>query len=168
MPQSKAPLSLAFDLPFDEAIVAALARAVILPDEYYGVLQGVARARAVSVAGLTSLSQIQAIIDAVGEALGNGTTFADFVAGVKDEQLTLSKGRLDNIFRTNIQDAYGSGRYEQQKANFDSRPYLMYDAINDSRTRPNRIVMLRNVAVHLAMRRTRAAVVDRVVHEVRA
>ena len=136
MPQSKSPLALGFDLPFDEAIVAALARDVVLPDAYYGLLQGVARARAVSVAGLTSLAQIQAIIDAVGEALGNGATFADFVAGVKDEQLTLSKGRLDNIFRTNIQAAYGSGRYEQQKANFDTRPYLMYDAINDSRVRP--------------------------------
>jgi hypothetical protein len=40
-----------------------------------------------------------------------------------------------------MQVAYNRGRYEQQKRVSSSRPYLMYDAINDSRTRPNHLLM---------------------------
>lgn len=136
LPKDRAP-------SFQEAVDYAASRDVILPDVYYGKLAGVQRSQSVSIAGLGSLEQIKAIIDLVKDVMDNGGTFADFQKQVKAGQLevTLSKARLDNIFRTNIQAAYSRGRYEQQMRVAFMRPYWMYDAINDSRTRPTHKAM---------------------------
>ena len=45
--------------PFREAIHAARSRGVVLPDTYYGKLQGVARSHAFSIAGVSKLAQLQ-------------------------------------------------------------------------------------------------------------
>ena len=128
---------------FQEAVDYAASRDVVLPDVYYGKLAGVQRSQSVSIAGLASLEQIKAIIDLVRDVMDAGGTFADFQKQVKAGQLTttLSRARLDNIFRTNIQAAYSRGRYEQQMRVSFARPYWMYDAINDSRTRPTHKAM---------------------------
>lgn len=55
--------------------------------------------------------------------------------------LDLPKHRLDNIYRTNLQGNYMSGKWEQFVRNADRRPYLMYDAINDSRVRPAHLAL---------------------------
>lgn len=135
---------------FQEAVDYAAARSVVLPDLYYGLMVGVQRAQAVSIAGLASLAQIKSIIDAVHEVMEAGGTFGDFQAKVKSGDLdtTMSKARLDNIFRTNIQGAYSRGRYEQQSRVAFARPYWMYSAINDSRTRPNHLVMDNTILHH--------------------
>ena len=75
-----------------------------------------------------------------------GATFNDFQKLIAESEIILPKHYLDNVFRTNIQSAYGHGRWQQQQRNKDKRPYLMYSAINDSRVRPahlalNRIVL---------------------------
>lgn len=136
LPKDRAP-------SFQEAVDYAAARDVILPDVYYGKMAGVQRSQSVSIAGLGSLEQIKSIIDLVKSVMDGGGTFADFQKQVKAGHLdlALSKGRLDNIFRTNIQAAYSRGRYEQQMRVSFARPYWMYDAINDSRTRPSHMAM---------------------------
>ena len=128
---------------FQEAVDYAASRNIVLPDVYYGKLAGVQRSQAVSIAGLASLDQIKAIIDLVRGVLDSGGTFADFQKKVKAGELavTLSKARLDNIFRTNLQAAYARGRYEQQNRVSFARPYWMYDAINDSRVRHSHAAM---------------------------
>lgn len=130
-------------IAFTEAIEYAEARGVVLPEIYYGLLVGIQKSQATTIAGLASLEQIKFVIDLVTEALKDGTTFADFKKAVRkgDVNVNLPAHRLDNIFRTNIQTAYNRGRWEQQKKVANSRPYLMYDAINDSRTRPNHTAM---------------------------
>lgn len=45
--------------------------------------------------------------------------------------------RLKTIFTTNIRTARAAARYQAMKANARARPYWMYDAVNDSRTRPS-------------------------------
>ncbi len=45
--------------------------------------------------------------------------------------------RIENIFRTNLQGHYARGRCEQQKRVAESHPWYLYDAVNDSRTRPS-------------------------------
>lgn len=45
-------------------------------------------------------------------------------------------GRLQTIFRTNMQSAYSVGQWEQIAAQAEEAPFLMYDAIDDFRTRP--------------------------------
>jgi SPP1 gp7 family putative phage head morphogenesis protein len=130
-------------LTFDEAVAWAKQRNVVLPDEYYGSLAGIARAQAFSVAGLASIDQIEAVKAALDNYLMQGKPFGNFVNDVKDGiiPIDLPKSRLDNIFRTNIQGAYNAGRYAAQQDFKESRPYLMYDAINDSRTRPSHRAM---------------------------
>jgi SPP1 gp7 family putative phage head morphogenesis protein len=136
-------------LTFLEALAYAESRSVVLPDEYYGKLAGVQKAQAVSIAGLASLDQIKFVIDEVAKAIREGKTFKDFQKSVKAGELAvdLPAHRLDNIFRTNMQAAYNRGRWLQQKVVSKSRPYLMYDAINDSRTRPAHAAM-DNVVLH--------------------
>jgi len=125
------------NLSFKEAVKYAVERDVVLPDEYYGKLVGVQRSQATTIAGLASLEQIKFVIDAVSKVLKDGGTFASFQEAVKkgDMGIKLPKHRLDNIFRTNMQASYARGRWDQQGRVMSTRPYLMYDAINDSRTR---------------------------------
>lgn len=123
---------------FGEAIDYARSRKVVLPEEYYGRFQGRARATAFSVAGVASMRQLRGVLDSLNTAMADGETFADWKKRVAagEVQLGLPEHRLQTIFRTNVQGAYAVGRYEQYQRNAARRPYLMYDAINDSRTRP--------------------------------
>lgn len=132
----KVPFSIAFDLPFDEAIEAARARKAVLPDAYYHQLPAEARRLAFTVSGLTALDQVQGVLDRMGKHLENGGTFADFKRWAASQPWELPKHRLETIFRNAVQTAYGAGHWRRFEETKDDRPYLMYDAVNDSRTRP--------------------------------
>jgi SPP1 gp7 family putative phage head morphogenesis protein len=53
----------------------------------------------------------------------------------------LTGWRLDNIFATNSQEAYSTGRHKQLQEVKDRRPYWMYVAVMDSATRPDHAAM---------------------------
>ena len=127
-----------FSVQFIEAIAYALNRNVVLPDNYYKVMTPIQRQQAVSIAGLAQTEQIKHVMGLVNEQLIDGGTFVDFQKAVLagDININLPAHRLDNIFRTNIQGAYGRGRWYQQQENKVERPYLMRDGINDIRQRP--------------------------------
>lgn len=142
MTDSTKPLSIGFDVPFSEAIAAAVERGVVLPDAYYGELQGIARQLSFSVAGLASIEQVQQVKNSLDAEMLQGESFNQWKNKVQDLGiLDLPKYRLDNIFRTNLQGQYMSGKWEQFDRNKDNRPYLMYDAINDSRVRPAHLAL---------------------------
>ncbi len=105
-------------------------------DEMFEQMQ----ARGFYVSGLTRLDQIEAVKDAIDQALSNGETFEDFKARIPDiiDEQNWSGVRLEIIFRTNIQSAYMAGRYFQMTdpAVLKARPYWRYSAVNDGRTRP--------------------------------
>lgn len=126
-----------------EAINYANSLKVVLPDVYYGKTAGNAKVQSISIAGLTQLEHVKFVIDQVRSTLAKGGTFQDFQKAVKANTLgiDLPKHRLDNIFRTNIQSAYAGGKYQQIQSNKALRPYQMYDAVNDSRTRPTHLAM---------------------------
>lgn len=137
-------------LPFIEAIAWARARQVVLPQTYYGELQGLARAMAFSIAGLAKLDQLTQIQDSLAANLETGESFNRWKQRVAAGEipLDLPGHRLDNIYRTNIQGHYNRGRCEQQGRNVERRPYYLYDAVNDSRTRPGHAAMDGFVARH--------------------
>jgi SPP1 gp7 family putative phage head morphogenesis protein len=130
-------ISINFNLPFNEAIAQMANRGVVLPDLYYGSLQVLHKQLAFSIANIAKLDQLQGVLDSLSEHLKNGGTFANWQKNVDVQSLGLPKHRLDNIFRTNIQQAYNHGHWQQALANQSTHGYLMYDAINDSRTRPS-------------------------------
>ena len=139
---AESPLKIGFNVPFSEAIKAAQQRNVVLPDVYYGELQGLARQQAFSVAGLASLDQLTIVRDSLAAKLQSGQTFRQWQKDITESgTLDLPRHRLDNIFRTNIQSNYNRGRWERFVEGKDTRPYLMYDAINDSRVRPSHLAM---------------------------
>lgn len=135
----KPPLTIGFNVPFHEAIAAAQLRGVVLPDVYYGELQGLARQLAFSIAGIASLDQLQAVKDSLSDYMDKGGSFNAWKKQSAQLNLELPAHRLDNIWRTNLQGNYMRGKWEQFQRNADTRPYLLYDAINDSRVRPSHL-----------------------------
>lgn len=147
MSKYQAPLEFE-PVPFQEAIDAAGNRNVVLPDVYYGQMQGIERAEAFSVANIAELDQLQQTLDSLTVALAEGKTYDQWRQGILQapDVLELPLHRLDNIFRTNVQGAYARGRCQHIHRNKDRRPFLMYSAINDDRTRPHHLAMHGHVA----------------------
>ena len=138
----KPPLSLAFNLPFTESIRAAEARGVVLPQIYYSpAFQGIMRQKAFSIAGIAAIDQLQAVNESLQHWMDKGGSFNDWKKQAAVMELNLPKHRIETIWRTNLQGNYMRGRWEQFTRNAELRPYLMYDAINDSRVRPAHLAM---------------------------
>ena len=130
---------------FLEALRYAHSKKIVLPDEFYS-MDLKTRQMATTVSFLSSLEQVETVIKSLNKTLANGGAFKDFQKLIEESEILLPKHYLDNVFRTNIQSAYGHGRWQQQQMSKAERPYLMYSAINDSRVRPahlalNRIVL---------------------------
>lgn len=128
-----ADLTISVPGTFDEAVKWAEARGVVLSEEFYNVLKEGARGRSFTVTGLAGLDQIQKTLDSLNESLKTGETFADWKKRFGPE-LDLPDARLETIFRNHMQNAYNAGRWRQFEDNKNNRPYLMFSAINDSRT----------------------------------
>tara|TARA_B100001939_G_scaffold72990_1_gene61149 strand:- start:3425 stop:4717 length:1293 start_codon:yes stop_codon:yes gene_type:complete len=115
-------------------------------------------AAAFTVAKSTGYDILSDIFGAVDSALAEGTTFETFrrdleptlikkgwwgrkesvdplTGEVRKAQLG-SRRRLRIIYDTNLRMARAAGAWERIERNKKRRPYLMYDAVNDGRTRP--------------------------------
>ena len=93
---------------FLEALRYAQQRKILLPNEFYS-LDLKTRQMATTVSFLSSLEQIETVINAANKAIADGGTFKDFQKLIKESDIILPKHYLDNVFRTNIQSAYGHG-----------------------------------------------------------
>lgn len=138
----RAPFGLPL-VPFDEAIAAAKRRRVTLPDIYYNVLQGWARRMAFTVTGLSSLRQVETVLDSLNRAIEEGQSFQNWQReAVRNRTLhRLPSYRRELIFRNAVQGNYAAGRAEQIRRNVATHPYLLYSAVNDARTRPAHAAM---------------------------
>ena len=105
-----------------------------------------ARSLAFTVSQIAKYDQLETIYNAIYKALDEGISFNQFKEEIAD--IIAEKGwtgkrawRVENIFRTNIQTAYMVGKYKNMAENIKNQPYWMYDAVNDSRTRPTHLAL---------------------------
>lgn len=114
--------------------------------------------RAFTVAKMMDVDLLATIKGELDIAISEGTTFDQFKKNLiptlqkagwwgKQEQINPFNGeiqevqlgsasRLENIFRTNLQSAYAAGHWEAIQRNKGDQPFLMYDAVDDNKTRP--------------------------------
>ncbi len=140
-----------------EAAVALFKAKGLQPTFAWDEMLGEEHARAFTIAKMMDVDLLRDTRELVDQAIGEGRTLAWF-----KEQLTPhlqakgwwgrqevvspegnlvkaqlgSPARLETIFRTNMQTSYAAGQWDQITAQADALPYLMYDAIDDWRTRP--------------------------------
>lgn len=134
-------------ISYTDALRYARDKKVVLPEEFY-LLDLNARQYATTVSGLASLDQIKTVINLSNKAIESGSTFQEFQKAVKESGIELSPHHLNNIFRTNIQNAYAHGIWTQQQENKANRPYLRYSSLSDSRVRPSHLA-LNNIIRHI-------------------
>jgi SPP1 gp7 family putative phage head morphogenesis protein len=113
---------------------------------------------AFTVAKMMDTDLLATVQGKLQKALENGSTLADFKQqlipelqasgwwGKKDvidpetgKVVTAQLGsasRLETIFRSNLQSAYATGQWDSITRNAKVAPYLLYDAVDDHRTRP--------------------------------
>ncbi len=115
-------------LPFIEATACARSRGVMLPDTYYGQLQGLTRSMRFSIAGLARLDQLQRVLDSLAQADEIGESFGAWKKRIASGEipLDLPEHRLDNIFRTNIQGHYNRGRDNVRHPSIGVMPIARY------------------------------------------
>lgn len=114
--------------------------------------------KALTVAKMMDMDMLQDVHDSLTHAMKKGWTYEEWsdriipilqangwwgrqevtdpVTGKTIIKELGSPHRLKTIFRTNMQQAYMVGRWQQIMQTAKERPYLRYDAIDDSRTRP--------------------------------
>lgn len=121
-----------------------------------------AHAKAFTVAGVMKTDVLADLKNGLVDALRTGALRKDFIDQLtpilqnkgwwgKDAQIDKETGemagkgltprRLATIFDTNMQSAYMAGRYKAFMGNIVDRPYWMYVAIMDKRTRPAHAAM---------------------------
>ena len=151
-------------LPFDQAVEFFRGKGVRLSPDSYRDVWAAAHVQAFTVARVTEMDLLEDLRKAVDKAVFDGTPLNAFkkdlipllerrgwfVPKGEDAEITMPDGtvrkrltpwRLDTIYRTNLQSAYQAGRYRQMLENAPYRPWWMYDAVNDSRTRPSHAAM---------------------------
>lgn len=145
-------LAYAFGLPPEKAIEYFRAKGYKIGWDWHETLNA-AHARAFTVAKVMQVDILQDIRAALDKALVDGSTLAQFkkeliptlkskgwwgeiVNEQTGELAYITPRRLDTIYLTNLQTAYMTGRYRSQLENVKNRPYWMYVAVMDGRTRP--------------------------------
>lgn len=122
--------------------------------------------RAFTAAGAMKMDILQELRGGLDDALENGTTFRTFLNDLQPtlkqlgwwgrteivdpktgeiREIDVNPYRLRNIYRTNLQTSYMTGRYKEQEARKDRRPFWMYVAIIDESTRPTHAEMNESV-----------------------
>lgn len=119
-----------FNVPFAAAVSAARHLSEI--SEAYYIEQQQA-----GVEFVVTLDEFRKIIGLNIGYLENGETLAKFKKDLKENQIVLPKDLPETLFRTIIMGCYQHAHWDNFVKHQETRPYLMYDAINDSRIRKN-------------------------------
>lgn len=87
------------------------------------------------VAYLTSVAQVDTVRNSLVSALESGTSFKDWKKGLERDDVLLP--HATTVWRTNVFNAFNDGRYRGYLEDKGDFPWLIYEAVDDDRTRPN-------------------------------
>lgn len=138
-------------LPFLEAIREFVRRGtteggglgILTPEEFYR-LSDEYRTRAFTASRLASQALVERAFSELQRTLEEGGTFEQFATALADGDAVIgpsATGYLETVFRTNVQGAYGAGRFRQITAIAadpdlrDLRPFVEYRTVRDARVR---------------------------------
>ena len=146
-----------FTLPPDEAVEFFESKG-LQPTFSYLDMAAEEHDQAFTVAKMMDQDLLATTRDKLDQALGEGKTMQQFreelvpelqkagwwgdqpitdpVTGQTVTSATGSTARLNNIFRTNIMSSYSVGHWQKIEEQKEEAPLLMYDAVDDFRTRP--------------------------------
>ncbi len=142
----------AFGLKPEKAIEYFESKGFAITWDWHEMLED-AHARAFTVAKAIRTDILQDIHGELKKAMDKGLTFSDWkknltprlkakgwwgevVNEATGEVANVGPHRLKTIFETNIQTSYMVGHYKRMMENTASRPWWMYVAVMDKRTRP--------------------------------
>lgn len=128
-------------VPFEEA-ERFFGDKLLLTPQQFAALREEAQSRAFAVAGIAKMDALATVHGALERAISEGSNLADFqksVAGLADEA-GWTDFRLETIFRTNLGQAYEAGHWAQLQE-LGAGAVVVYDAIDDSDTRPTHAAM---------------------------
>lgn len=139
------------DLPWDEALSAFLQRVPSRQNELQRLYR--AYSQRADAATKMALVQLQEMVkDRLAEHIDQGGTYEDFAKSIEDgtEGLGITKDDptyLQMVFRTNVQTAYGAGRF---RALTDpdvaaEYPYIQYRTVGDARVREEHRLLDRGI-----------------------
>lgn len=135
------------DLTFVEAVKFFEGKMPLKLDDFIRIRDEY-KTLAFTVSGYSQVKVIEKFQEELTKAIASGETMKTFKDRMNDFLERKGYDRLtpfeaDNIFRTNIQTAYNVGHYRQMTDPdvLEARPIWIYDAVNDSRTRPTHLGM---------------------------
>ena len=157
-------IGMRFDLPFAEQLAFFRSKGFALSPASWRDVWQEAHARSFTVARVTAMDVLEDIRAAIDESMETGTTLTTFKAGLQETlerkgwlapageraEVKLPDGttrkrltgwRLDTNYGTNMQAAYSTGRYKQQREVKDTRPYWQYHTAGDIAVRPSHAAM---------------------------
>lgn len=135
------------DFIFQDALKFLLQKKVVTKEEYEK-LRGKSKAKAFTVARFTEAGVLQEFLNAVTQAVEEGTTLHDFKKRMdtflEEKGYTGKKAyRASTIFFTNLQSAYNAGHYKSMSDPTVRRlrPYWQYCTVGDEKVRPEHEMM---------------------------
>jgi SPP1 gp7 family putative phage head morphogenesis protein len=119
--------------------IGAFRKKVPMPKDEWEALEDNQREYGFTVAGVAQAEMVSDVWDAVDSAVEHGDDFDVFKARVTDTLIEAwggeIPGRIENIFRTNVNTAYNAGRHAvfTAPAVKEARPYWRFEWIDDDR-----------------------------------
>ena len=134
--------TLAEGQPFQEA-ADFFGQKLNLPTQRWTDIREGEHGKAFVVAGVSKAALLADFRSAIDRAVRDGETLADFRK--RFDEIVQRHGwsykgqrgwRTRVIYQTNVRQAYSAGRWQQAQRLRKSHPYLVYEALDDGRTRP--------------------------------
>lgn len=133
-PVSTSIISQALSMPPEDAIRFLKAKGLEITWDWQEQLR-INTAQVFTVAKVAKLSVLQETRDLLAKALNYGMSFAQFKAEAATRLPEIAKYRFRTIYKTNMQSAWNTGRWQAFEESKKDFPFLQYVAVMDQNTR---------------------------------